>query len=139
MFILDTDHISLLQRRHPRVATRVLSTPPQELATTIITVEEQLRGRLDRVRQARSDEEIVSAYRNLLATHSFFYTMTVISFDLEAQMSFRRFRAEKVRIGTQDLRIAAIALTQEATLVTRNQRDFSVIPSLNLEDWTLSG
>ena len=42
MFILDTDHISLFQRRHPHVTTRVLATSALELATTVITVEEQL-------------------------------------------------------------------------------------------------
>src|SRR5439155_109282 len=39
MFILDTDHVSLFQRHDPHVSARVLATPPQELATTVITVE----------------------------------------------------------------------------------------------------
>lgn len=68
MFILDTDHVSLFQRNDPHVLARVLETPPQELATAVITVEEQLRGRLDLIRRARSDEAVVRAYRNLLAT-----------------------------------------------------------------------
>jgi hypothetical protein len=53
MFILDTDHISLFQRRDPHVTARVLATSALELATTVITVEEQ-SVRLDRVRRARS-------------------------------------------------------------------------------------
>jgi len=61
MFILDTDHISLFQRNHPAVVARVSETPPDKLATTVITFEEQIRGRLDRVRKAKSDEEIVRA------------------------------------------------------------------------------
>ena len=65
MFSLDTDHVSLFQRNDPHISARVLMTPPQELATTVITVEEQLRGRLDRVHCARSHEEVVRAYRNL--------------------------------------------------------------------------
>ena len=64
MFILDTDHISLFQRRDPQVTARVLATSARELATTVITMEEQLRGRLDRVRRARSDAEVVRAYRS---------------------------------------------------------------------------
>lgn len=44
---------------------------------------------------------------------------------------------EKVRIGTQDLRIASIAIANNAILVTRNQRDFSRVPGLQFEDWTL--
>lgn len=43
----------------------------------------------------------------------------------------------KIRIGTQDLRIAAIVISQNAILVTRNQRDFSRIPGLQFEDWTI--
>jgi tRNA(fMet)-specific endonuclease VapC len=137
MFILDTDHISLFQRNHPHVSARVLATPPLELATTIVTVEEQLRGRLERVRRARTDEEIVRAYQNLLATVLYFHTITVISIDEQTQVIFQSRRAQRVRIGTQDLRIAAITLCQGATLVTRNREDFVAIPSLPTEDWSL--
>lgn len=44
---------------------------------------------------------------------------------------------QKIRIGTQDLRIAAIILSQDGILVTRNQRDFVQIPNLILEDRTI--
>ena len=137
MFILDTDHISLFQRHHPRVSARVLATPPLELATTIVTVEEQLRGRLERVRGARTDEEVVRAYQNLLATVLYFRTITVIGFDEQSQVIFQSLRAQRMRIGTQDLRIAAITLRQGATLVTRNREDFVAISSLQTEDWSL--
>jgi len=137
MFILDTDHISLFQRNNVQVSARIFSTPPLELATTIITAEEQLRGRLERTRRARSDEEIVRAYRNLLATLLYFQSITVVEFDEQAQTIFKTLRTQKTRIGTQDLRIAAIALSQKATLVTRNRRDFEMVPSLRIEDWTL--
>jgi tRNA(fMet)-specific endonuclease VapC len=138
MFILDTDHISLFQRHDPHVSARVLATPPQELATTVITVEEQLRGRLDPVHRARSDAEVVRAYRTFLATSLYFCTITIIGFDEQAQTMFRRLRAQGVRIGTQDLRIAAIVLSQDATLVTRNVRDFATIPALDMQDWSLT-
>src|SRR5918992_1458740 len=134
MFVLDTDHVSLFQRNDPHVSARMLATPPLELATTIVTVEEQLRGRLDRVRRARSDEEVVRAYINLLATSLYFRTITVIGFDEQAQSIFKRLRDQGIRIGTHDIRIAATALSCRATLVTRNVRDFATIPSLNVED-----
>lgn len=136
MYILDTDHISLFQRRDAAVPARVLATPAVELATTVITVEEQLRGRLARVRRARSDAEVVRAYRSLLATLVFFQSITVMPFDEPAQAIFSGLRAQRPRVGTQDLRIAAIALSQEATLVTRNRQDFAGIPSLPVEDWS---
>jgi tRNA(fMet)-specific endonuclease VapC len=137
MFILDTDHISLFQRNHPQVSAHVLATPPLELATTIVTVEEQLRGRLGRVRSARSDAEVVRAYQNLLATVLFFRTIQIIDFDAQTQAIFRSLHAQRARIGTQDLRIAAVVLRQAAILVTRNRRDFGVIPSLQTADWSL--
>ena len=108
-----------------------------QLATTVITVEEQLRGRLERVRRARSDAEVVRAYHNLLATSLYFRTIMIIGFDEQAQTIIRRLRVQGIRIGTQDLRIAAIALSRGATLVTRNVRDLSTVPSLNMADWSL--
>lgn len=95
-----------------------------------------MRGRLDRIRRARSDEEIATTYRNLLETSLYFHTITVISFDEQAQTIFKTLRTQKIRIGTQDLRIAAIALSREAILVTRNRRDFEIIPDLTIEDWS---
>jgi tRNA(fMet)-specific endonuclease VapC len=46
-------------------------------------------------------------------------------------------RAQSLRIATMDLRIASIALSQGLTLLTRNSRDFSKVPGLVLEDWTI--
>ncbi len=137
MYILDTDHISLFQRNHPHLTPRILATPALTLTTTIITVEEQLRGRLDRVRQAKTDVAITRAYQNLWVTVQFFQTITIIGFDKAALNIFKNLRTQKIRIGTQDMRIAAIILSQNATLLTRNQRDFEKIPSLEFEDWSM--
>jgi tRNA(fMet)-specific endonuclease VapC len=41
-----------------------------------------------------------------------------------------------IRIGTQDLKIASIALANRATLLTRNYRDFVQVPDLIIDDWT---
>jgi tRNA(fMet)-specific endonuclease VapC len=136
MFILDTDHVSLFQRNNPVVVSNVLKTLPSRLAITIITVEEQLRGRLSVIRKARGDEKIVNAYKNLLATILYFCTVTVIAFDDNSQRIFIKLLNQKIRVGTQDLRIAAIALAHDATLVTRNQKDFKLVPSLKIEDWS---
>ena len=45
-------------------------------------------------------------------------------------------RRQQVRIGTKDLRIAALALSKNATLVTRNTRDFAKVPGLHMVDWS---
>lgn len=51
--VLDTDHVSLFQQRHPLVTQRVNAVTPEEIAITIITAEEQLRSRV-RVESART-------------------------------------------------------------------------------------
>ncbi|MBC8143648.1 MAG: type II toxin-antitoxin system VapC family toxin, partial [Armatimonadetes bacterium] len=50
---------------------------------------------------------------------------------------FNTLRKGGVRIGTPDLRIASIALATEAVVLTRNRKDFSKVPGLLIEDWTL--
>jgi len=49
---------------------------------------------------------------------------------------FRKLQASRVRIGTMDLRIAAIAIANDATLLTRNLSDFGKVPGLRAEDWS---
>lgn len=68
LWILDTDCLSLLQRGHPIISQRVTAVNPREIATTIITVEEQLRGRLDSIRRVSSNDARILAYRRLQDT-----------------------------------------------------------------------
>jgi len=67
----------------------------------------------------------------------FYASIYVLPYDVEAQLQFTHLRRQQVRIGTQDLRIAAIALSKNATLVTRNTRDFAKVPGLHMVDWSL--
>ena len=136
MYILDTDHVSLFQRNHPVVVARVSEIAPDKLAIAIVTLEEQMRGRLNKVRRAKSDDEIVRAYKSLHSMFLYFQSIIIIDFDEKSQGIFRDFRRRKIRIGTQDLRIAAVALAHDATVVTRNRQDFESVPLLKIEDWS---
>jgi tRNA(fMet)-specific endonuclease VapC len=135
-FVLDTDHLTLLLHGHPLVRQRVAVTPPDDLAITIITVEEQLRGWLDAVRRHAGSERQVWAYRGLHDAILAFAQMTVLDFDDAARREFLVLRRRLRRAGAQDLRIAAITRLAGAVLVTRNQRDFGQVPGLPLQDWT---
>jgi len=50
-------------------------------------------------------------------------------------VTFERLRQQRVRIGTMDLKIAAIALEHNALGLSGNLRDFQQVPGLDVEDW----
>jgi tRNA(fMet)-specific endonuclease VapC len=56
-------------------------------------------------------------------------------FDEAAAQEFERLRKLRVRIGTMDLKIAAIALANDALLLSANLRDFKKVPGLRIESW----
>ncbi|NER37809.1 MAG: type II toxin-antitoxin system VapC family toxin [Oscillatoria sp. SIO1A7] len=136
--ILDTDHVSLLQRNEPLVVKRFNEAVREDIAITIITVEEQMRGRLSAIKRAGSSERVISAYAKLQATVAVLKKFPIIDFDEAAYNCYASLRRQKIRIGSQDLRIGAIALSRNAVVVTRNRRDFGRIPGLLLEDWTIA-
>lgn len=137
-YILDTDHVTLFQHGHPRISQRVRAVGSSNLFITIVTVEEQFQGRLAAIRKAATKPELlVIAYENLRKTLDYFCSVEIRGFDDAAYNCYLNLLQQKIRIGTQDLRIAAIALANQATLVTRNQQDFGKIPHLPLEDWTI--
>lgn len=135
-YLLDTDHVSLLQRRQPHIVRRLASVPAADVAVTIITVDEQLQGRLAVIRRAKTQLDAARGYERLDEMIRFYASVTVVLFDSAAAARFDELRQQGIRIGTQDLRIAVIALTQAVTLVTRNARDFRQVPDLTMEDWS---
>ncbi|MEI6330048.1 MAG: type II toxin-antitoxin system VapC family toxin [Pseudanabaena sp.] len=137
LWILDTDHISLLQRNHPNVKQRLTSIDPNKIFVTVITFEEQMRGRLNQVKQAKSQESLISAYNALRETIEDYKRLNLLDFDKDAYSCHMNLLRQKIRIGSQDLRIAAIALSVDGIVVTRNQKDFEKVPNLKIEDWTL--
>lgn len=115
------------------------SRKQDRFAIAIVTAEEQLRGRLSTISKASDRGGKISlplAYENLRLTIESLQEFEQIDFDLQAEAIFHQLREQKVRIGTQDLRIAAIVLANQAILLTRNDRDFSQVPNLVTEDWT---
>ena len=136
LFVLDTDHVTLLQRGHPRVLDRFNAKSEAEVAASVVTYEEQLRGRLAVIKQSDSAERLATAYLRLREMHEFFCAIRLMDFGAEAALIYERLRSEHRRLGALDLRIAATALVSQGTLVTRNRRDFAMIPDLQLDDWS---
>lgn len=134
LYILDTDHVTLHQHGHTQTIAAVHRHISDGVAITVVTVEEQMRGRLAQI--GRPGVNVALAYDQLKATAQYFCDLRVLPFDAAAQHLFQRLRMQNVRISTLDLRIAAIALRQDAVLVTRNMRDFKQVPGLLVEDWS---
>ncbi|NEO96953.1 MAG: type II toxin-antitoxin system VapC family toxin [Moorea sp. SIO3G5] len=139
LWIIDTDHLSLLQRGHLGIRKQITTRKPQEIAINIISAEEQIRGRLSIIRRAISANEIVLYYRQLKELLDDIATINVLDFTPEASLIYEDLVRQKIRIGTRDLRIAALVLAVKGTVVTRNQRDFNKVPGLKVEDWTVEG
>jgi tRNA(fMet)-specific endonuclease VapC len=140
MFILDTDSITHDQNAHAILSERVKTTPREQLFTTSISIEEQFKGRLAYLNQHRnSARKSALGHAALVQTIFYFSNWNILSYHEEADAMFRRLRKQRIRIGSQDLRIAAIALFHELTVVTSNYHDFAQVPNLNVEDWTDGG
>ncbi len=137
LFILDSDHLSLHQRGHIPLKTHLLQVPTKQIAISIVSVEELIRGRLAQIRKATKPDTRVKAYYWLSRTFSFLNNFTVIEYNSQAELHFQKLILQKLRVGTQDLKIAAIALSQNAILVTRNRQDFERISTLKIEDWSV--
>jgi tRNA(fMet)-specific endonuclease VapC len=138
VWILDTDHISLWQRQHIPVLTRLDAIGVENIAVTVITVEEQFRGRLDKVRRANSEAARISAYGWMRETTVFFGQISqIVAWSAEAERCYGALKQQRIRIGAQDLRIAAIALAVGSPVITRNRRDFEQVPGLSIEDWSI--
>lgn len=139
LWVLDTDHLSLQQRGNALLASRISQVPFDSLAATIISVEEQLYGRLNQIRRTQNTELMTIAYDALQRTISRFQNIRVLPFNSEAARLYQSLLDQRIRIGTQDLKIAATVLVHGGVLLTRNRQDFSKVPNFLTEDWTLQG
>lgn len=135
VFVLDTDILSLWQHGHPAVAEYV-ANHTDELAITIITVQEQLDGWHSRLSRAKSRKQLADLYQRLANTVQFLSRVKILSYSEAAIERYEQLRERKLNIGKMDLRIAAIVLELGGTLVSRNSRDFGRLPGLKIEDWS---
>ncbi len=139
MYIFDTDHLSLIQRdgeAGKKILQRVAASSDDRFMVTVITYEEQLRGRLGFLSKAKTVDEKVSAYKWLQQLKTDYSSVLLVAFSYSAILEYQRLRKAYPRLGSMDLRIAAIALVNDAILLTRNTSDFGQISELSIDDWS---
>lgn len=135
-YVLDTDTVTHQQLGHQLVVSKLRLVERTTVATTVITMYEQLRGRLAAVNRRQNDALLQLAFRRLQATQHYYCTAQVLPFSDRATQIHQSLLAQKLRIGAQDLQIASIVLAHDAVLVTANHRHFAQVPDLQIEDWT---
>ena len=138
MILLDTNHTSILSfpnsQRARRLQLRLDAVAGAVVAVSIVTVEERMRGWLATIAKERQVPRQVAGYRELSALFEWFGSRTIAPFTQAAAEQFELIR--HVRVGTMDKKIAAIALTTGALLLTANRRDFALIEGLRFDDWS---
>jgi tRNA(fMet)-specific endonuclease VapC len=138
MIILDTDHVSIFAfKDHPRYASLMdrLDRANDVVSISIVTWEEQVRGWLMEIRRSKHFHEQVFPYEKLSSLIEFFSKWQILPFTTAAAARCQSLRRERVRIGSQDLKIAAIALADDALLLSANLADFRKVPGLRVENW----
>lgn len=137
MILLETDHVSVLKyhgtERCMRLIARLALLTHEMVGITIITVEEQMRGWLASLAKERHALRQVGPYTELARLFDFFSDYEVVPFDEKAAGVFDQLN--RIRIGTMDRKIAAIAVANNALLLTANRRDYEQVPGLRFENW----
>lgn len=110
---------------------------PTDFALSIVSFHEQMLGAHAFINRARTSAEVLRGYTLLSETLQGFTVSPVLPFDAEAIAVFDRLRGKQVRVSTMDLRIASISISRNLVLLTRNVSDFSKVPGLAMEDWTV--
>jgi tRNA(fMet)-specific endonuclease VapC len=129
-FMLDTNAISMAARESPggRLRTRI-SACEDGLVCTSILVAAEVRFGLEKnpVAKARQNMEL------------FLASLPVMPLESPADEHYGRIRAHLAAqgrpIGPNDLFIAAHAMALDLTLITANDREFSRVPGLRVENW----
>jgi tRNA(fMet)-specific endonuclease VapC len=139
MILLDTDHLSVLtyvgNRQYDSLSSKIREST-EEFGATIVSLEEQMRGWLAAIHGKSDVGEQIAPYAHLARLWDFYRDWRILPWDAKAVALFKGFRKQKVRIGTQDLKIAAIALANDALLLSANLRDFQKVAGLRVENWS---
>ena len=135
--LLDTDTLTYAHLGHRKVASRIEQVGEQNVATTIVTAIEIIRGRHEHLLKAADGAQLLRAQQLLDASEEMLMDIQVFRVDAQAAATFDRINLVKRlrRTGRADLLIGCIALAHQATLVTRNHDHFRQIPGLKIENW----
>ncbi|HYT91900.1 MAG TPA: type II toxin-antitoxin system VapC family toxin [Gemmataceae bacterium] len=134
LFLLDTDHLTLYQMGYPPVLQNVARHLADQLAISVITVEEQLTGWQRALHQAKDDARREQVYCRMALTVEALSGWRVLPLSQAALSRHATLVRQRLNVGSNDLKIAASALENNAIVVTRNLRDFGRVSGLLCQD-----
>lgn len=138
IYILDTNICrDLIQNPEGLDYRRNNLAQGDQLCTTMVSFGESVGGWLPKCRHAETGSKRAEAYRNLYEAFLFYRRMVCLPFDSAAAVIFDQLKPQKLRVGVNDVAIAAITLSVSGVLVTRNFADFERVPNLRFEDWAI--
>lgn len=136
-YSLDADTVNGIVRGNERLLRRLRAVPPADRWVCTIVVEEVLGGQISHVNTLRSRHRPFGRESRFLADLVVvFATFHILPYTDEAEALYQSWPAKQKRIGPNDCRIAASALTSGLTVITGNGKDFSTIPGLAWQDWS---
>jgi tRNA(fMet)-specific endonuclease VapC len=129
-WMLDTNTcIYIIKQKPASVLEKFNAIPPGQVALSVITLAELVYG----ARKSASVE------KNLAALHQFTISFDILSFDYDAAVEYGIIRSELeakgTPIGPLDTLIAAHAKSLNYILVTNNEREFTRVSRLQIENW----
>lgn len=139
MYLLDTSIVSnyLDERRDSLYLTnKIITTPPEQIFISVITVEEIVQGALANIQKVRKKSSVINAYKSFEELFEALHLFQILPYTSEAEQIFQSLSTKVKRVGTQDCRIAAIARSKAYIVVTANVADFEKIGITQVEDWT---
>jgi tRNA(fMet)-specific endonuclease VapC len=138
MIAFDTNVLTEILLGNPLFVARAANISTSQQAVPVIVIEEMIRGRLNIIRQAEAGKAKISlerAYTFFQDTFDDSRRLHILSYTALSDSLCQQWRQRGIRVSTHDLRIAAICVTHQAKLITRNRRDFELIPDLSVEFW----
>lgn len=130
MYMLDTDICIYIIKRKPRsVLKRLESLQPGQLAMSAITFAELMNG-------AKKSKQVEA---NVAKLNELGELIQICPFDQKAAIFYGDVRSTLEKkgniIGSNDLLIAAHALSLDWILVSNNEKEFKRVDGLRIENW----
>lgn len=133
LYLLDTCAVSDLIKKDINTLNRLRVLPPSEVKISAITAHELQYGLFRNPKMKKATREAVLGFLD---------DVEALPFTEKEAMVAARIRADLQKkgqpIGAYDLLIAATALVNKLILVTSNEKEFSRIPDLVIENWRLA-